>query len=183
MRISLGVGCLLLGVGVGLGRESVVRIDPEHAGVIYRRFTEGTDVSMTMDEGLHFIAPWSKVFSYDLREQKMERVVTGLSKDGLWFAGKVEVRIRLTRNGLGFLHKSVGPDYAEKVVWPEVTACCRRMLGQFEQNELEAIPNELRQKVEREITDHLLSFGIVITAVRFEETWSAVKSEAKSVAG
>ena len=168
---------MLLGVGLGIGREGVVRIEPEHAGVIYRRFGNGTDMEETMGAGLFLVAPWNKVFMYDLREQLVGVDVNGLSWEGQPSTVCVTVCFRLQQHRLGEFHKVVGPDYVAKVVNPEVIARCRSMLSEFTPNEFEAIAGERIEMIEREIADKLLSYGIVIEAIQFKGFVSAASSE------
>jgi hypothetical protein len=39
---------------------------------MFRPWTTGLDTSKTLQEGLHVIAPWNKVFVYDIREQSID---------------------------------------------------------------------------------------------------------------
>ena len=50
--------------------NSTVTINSGEAGVLYRTFNEGvvTD-EPPLGEGFHFVAPWNKVFVYEVRQQ------------------------------------------------------------------------------------------------------------------
>jgi regulator of protease activity HflC (stomatin/prohibitin superfamily) len=113
-----------------------VLIRPGQAGIIYRPFSGGTDITRTYDEGLHIVAPWNRMVVYDARVQQVPDDFRVLSSDGLEINIEVSIRFRPTRADLGLLHKHIGPDYVEKVVKPEVQSQFRFVLGQYRPEEI-----------------------------------------------
>lgn len=104
-----------------------------------------------MSAGRHLIAPWNEVSSYNLEEQRVEREVVGLTQNGNRVQWMVTVGFRPLEQDLGKLHQTIGPDYVERVVWPEVESHCRLIMGKFGQNELRDLPDEALEAMEREI--------------------------------
>ena len=51
--------------------KSTITIDSGYAGVIYKPFSNGVDTKTTYGEGFHLIAPWNKMFKYEVRQQEV----------------------------------------------------------------------------------------------------------------
>jgi regulator of protease activity HflC (stomatin/prohibitin superfamily) len=113
-----------------------VLIRSGEAGVIYRPLVGGTDIDETWGEGLQIVAPWNRLFIYNVRVQQVADAFTVLSADGLSVKIEVSMRFRPNRPDLGWLHKEIGPDYVEKVVKPEVQAQFRFVLGQYKPEQI-----------------------------------------------
>ena len=79
--------------------KSTITIDSGQAGVLYKTFGGGvvTD-EPPMGEGFHVVAPWNKVFIYEVRQQEVFEKMQVLSSNGLeikldasaWFEPKRE---------------------------------------------------------------------------------------------
>lgn len=121
--------CLVL--GAYFFNRIFINIYPGHSGVLWKRFHGGTDMQFVYNEGLHIIPPWDKMYIYDIRIQQLPFSFEALSKDGLPITFEVTVRYRPERLNLPFLHKTVGPDYLEKVVKPEVQAHVRKVVANY----------------------------------------------------
>lgn len=120
----------LLIASVLLWSRIVVSIRSGEAGVLYRFFS-GTEMEQIYDEGVHLLWPWDRMFIYDMRLQTREREYSLLTSSGLPVKLNVAVRYRPDIRMLPLLHVSVGPDYLEKVVFPETEAVLRRAVGQY----------------------------------------------------
>ncbi|WP_136807576.1 prohibitin family protein [Desulfosediminicola flagellatus] len=108
-----------------------INIYPGHAGVLWERFHGGTDMKFVYDEGLHIIPPWNIMYVYDIRNQHRPFEFEALSKDGLPIHFDVSARYRPDKEKLPLLHKTVGPDYVEKIVKPEVQAHLRKVVANY----------------------------------------------------
>ena len=120
----------LLIASVLLWSRMVVSIRSGEAGVLYRFFS-GTEMEQIYDEGVHLLWPWDRMFVYDMRLQTKEREYSLLTSSGLPVDLNVAVRYRPDIRMLPLLHVAVGPDYLEKVVFPETEAVLRRAVGQY----------------------------------------------------
>jgi regulator of protease activity HflC (stomatin/prohibitin superfamily) len=113
-----------------------VKIGPGEAGVIYRLFSGGTDVTKVYEEGLRVVFPFNTMYIYNTRVQQVANKFIVLSQDGLAIEVEVSIRYRPQEGQLGLLHKNIGPDYVEKVVVPEVQSSFRFVLGQYKPEEI-----------------------------------------------
>ncbi|MEX2455551.1 MAG: prohibitin family protein [Rhodospirillaceae bacterium] len=122
---------ILFGIGlIFLWSRVVITIRSGQAGVIYH-WVSGTNLDRLYGEGLHLIWPWDRMHIYDVRLQTREREYTMLTQGGLPVKLLVAVRYRPDISMLPLLHVTVGPDYLEKVVFPETAAALRRAVGQY----------------------------------------------------
>lgn len=146
---------------VYLANRIFILIGPGEAGVLFHRLTNGTDTRRVYGEGMSIIAPWNKMFIYNVRVQERANVVEALSSNGLTITVSVSLRYYPDYSNLGILHQKVGPDYAEKVVIPEVTAGVREVIGRYRPEELytlktSAISEAIIQNVVRAVSDKFI---------------------------
>ncbi len=152
------IGTVLLFVIIYLSSSIFVTIQSGEAGVLYKKFGEGTVTDRYYGEGFHIIAPWNKMYVYDVRTQQENEVMEVLSKNGLTIKLEISFRYSPQVDMLGRIHKELGKNYAEKVVFPEIRSSARKVIGSFDPEELysskrdfiqEAIYEETKANVER----------------------------------
>ena len=128
-------------------------------GVFWKRFS-GTQIDVIYQEGTHFILPWNKLFIYDLRIAKLDHTVPVLSTDGLEINVEVAIRFRPEPKTLPQLHQGVGPDYAERIVVPQVVSAVREVIGKYRPEQLYTLRTD-------DIHQQLLSRAAVQTREHF----------------
>lgn len=137
-RVQACMLLLLVALTVGLvvlWDRVVVSVKSGEAAVLFRYFS-GTEMETIYGEGLHVIWPWDQMHVYNLRLQTQERDYNLLTKGGLPVKLNVAVRYRPDMRMLPLLHVTVGPNYLEKVVFPETEAVLRRAVGQYAPEEV-----------------------------------------------
>lgn len=134
---------------------------PGEAGVLWERFLGGTNLSYTYHEGFHFVAPWNRMYVYNVRLQQTPHKVVALCKNGLPVEIEVSIRHRPSEGKLPLLHTVVGPEYINVVVKPEIEAHVRAVVSQFDPAELYTsegyILNLIVQGAASEITQRYIS--------------------------
>jgi regulator of protease activity HflC (stomatin/prohibitin superfamily) len=118
--------------------KMVVTIPVGHEAVIWRRLS-GTDLTKVFPEGTQLVWPWNIMTVYDLRLQRLDLTIPVLSTDGLEIPIAVSVRYHPDAKTLPLLHTTVGPDYAQRIVIPEVTTAVREVMGQYRPQQLYTI--------------------------------------------
>ena len=88
------------------------------------------------EEGLHIIAPWDKLFIYDLRLQSTTETINAISKDGVNVTAQINVRYQLAHRAVAVLHKFIGPQYLETVIDPEVGSVAREVISKYTAEEV-----------------------------------------------
>ncbi len=138
------VGLLLL---IVLWPLIIYNVPSGHVGVMWYRFFGGTVTKpdSTLAEGFHIILPWDKIFIYDARLQKISEDVNGLSVDGLTVSVSISSRFVIDSKYAGFLHKSIGPNYADSLMRPELRT---KVLTYISENEAEDLYSTRRSQVQ-----------------------------------
>ncbi|MBF0153447.1 MAG: prohibitin family protein [Magnetococcales bacterium] len=113
-----------------------ISIHSGEAGVLYRRFGEGTVIDRVFEEGFWILWPWNNMTIYDMRVQAIKHDFTVLSADGLPIHLMLLIRYQPEYATLAVLHQRVGVDYVNKIVVPTVESVIRRSIGRFRQEEI-----------------------------------------------
>jgi regulator of protease activity HflC (stomatin/prohibitin superfamily) len=99
------------------------------------------------EEGLHLMAPWNRLFLYDLRLQSATQTYNAISKDGVSVTVQINVRFQLLHNSVAVLHKFIGPEYFATVVSPEIGSQARQVISQYTAQEVYRSREEIQEQV------------------------------------
>jgi regulator of protease activity HflC (stomatin/prohibitin superfamily) len=144
----------------------VITVPSGHVGVLWYRLIgfdpacwcfagRGTvlDPRELKEEGLHLIAPWNKLFIYDLRLQSTTQTVNAISKDGVSVTAQINVRYQLLHRSVAVLHKFIGPAYVQSVIIPEIGSQAREVISKYTAQEVytsrDKIQDEIRINAQR----------------------------------
>ncbi|ROT45761.1 prohibitin family protein [Pusillimonas sp. NJUB218] len=130
--------------------DSVVQTTPVgHASVLWHRFPIGGQSSVgPLREGMHFIQPWDRFYTYDLRLQTKDEDFQVVSKDGLHFNISLTIRWRIIRHNLVILNQTMGPNYVDKLLVPKVGWAARRVVANYS---AEALFTSKRTEVQEQL--------------------------------
>ena len=129
-NVLLGTLTFLL-VFLFFAERIVIFVNAGESAVLFKRFRGGTQLDRTYGEGLHVIMPWDQMQVYTVRIQHETKQFEVLSANGLKILVDASIRYRPILENLPYLHQNVGPDYAERIVFPEVEAVVRQIFGQY----------------------------------------------------
>jgi regulator of protease activity HflC (stomatin/prohibitin superfamily) len=151
---------VMLLVGVVLWPYMVITVPSGQVGVLWYRFLgfdaycfclvdRGTVLNPRelREEGLHIIAPWNRLFIYDLRLQSKSETYHAISKDGVSVIAEINTRFQLLHNSVGVLHKFIGPDYFETILSPEIGAQAREVISRYTAQEVYTSRDKIQQEV------------------------------------
>ena len=102
-----------------------------------------------MGEGFKIIAPWNKVYLYNVKQQEFfEGNMQVLSSNGLEISLDLSVLYQPDYTKLGLLHKTKGENYVNIVLIPQIRAVARSVVGRYTPEQLystkrDAIQNEI----------------------------------------
>ena len=112
--------------------KSAVTIDSGEAGVLFKTFGEGVVVDEPpMAEGFHIVAPWNKVFVYEVRQQELFEKMKVLSSNGLEIQIDASAWYEPVYSQLGNLHQSIGTDYLQRVIQPAIRSAASSVIGRY----------------------------------------------------
>jgi len=135
-KIAMPFVVLIIIVVIVLSK-STLTIGSGQAGVLYKTFGGGVVTDQApLGEGFHIIAPWNRVFIYEVRQQEIFEKMQVLSSNGLeikldasaWFQPKYE--------SLGVLHQQKGEKYIQRVLMPAIRSAARSVVGRYTPEQL-----------------------------------------------
>lgn len=127
-----GVAIAIIAASVGVG---CVRVDTGHRGVLFK-WIGGTQTDQVYAEGVHLVAPWNRMYLYDVRVQDRLETVQILTSNGLSVGLEVSVRFSLRQSDLPQLQMDIGHGYYEKIVKPVLRSEIRKIVGNYTPEEL-----------------------------------------------
>lgn len=117
--------------------KSAITIDSGEAGVLYKTFDGGVVTDQPpLGEGFHLIAPWNKVFVYEVRQQELFEKMKVLSSNGLEIQIDASAWYEPVYKDLGNLHQSLGQDYLQRVIQPSIRSAARSVVGRYTPEQL-----------------------------------------------
>lgn len=157
--VYMGGLVMLLGVAV-IWPRMFITVPAGHRGVLFRTFHGGSVVDRTWDEGLHVIMPWDHLTLYETRVIEADLTFSLLTKDGLELEISSAVRYRPVVEMLGVLHQSVGPDYFQRIVSPDIQADLRHTVGDRTAYELYSTEGDILQEARLSAAEQLAKQNI-----------------------
>ncbi|MGC6430740.1 MAG: prohibitin family protein [Jejuia sp.] len=117
--------------------KSAVTIGSGEAGVLYKTFGGGvvTDEA-PMGEGFHIVAPWNKVYIYEVRQQELFEKMRVLSSNGLEIQIDGSAWYQPVYEDLGKLHQTLGENYLQRVIQPAIRSAARSVVGRYTPEQL-----------------------------------------------
>ena len=149
--------------------KSSVNIGYGQAGVLFRTFGGGvvTD-GPPLGEGFHIIAPWNKVYVYNVKQQEVfEGNMQVLSSNGLEIKLDVSVLYQPKYDELGLLHKTKGENYVNVVLIPQIRAVARSVVGRYTPEQLystkrDAIQKEIFEETQKNVKSQYIQLNAVL---------------------
>ncbi len=148
--------------------KSAITINSGEAGVLFKTFGVGvvTD-EPPLGEGFHIVAPWNKVYVYEVRQQEVFEKMQVLSSNGLeikldasiWFEPKSEL--------LGKLHQEKGEAYIQRVLLPTIRSAARSVVGRYTPEQLysskrDAIQTEIYEETKKIVEGQYIQLNEVL---------------------
>lgn len=110
---------------------------PVDAGQIGVRTQFGKVTENSVEPGLHFVNPiGGRIIKYWVREDKVELQTPVYTKDMQQANILAAFTYALNKDGVGFVHQTYGPQYADRVVYPKVVSAFKDVIGTIEAAEL-----------------------------------------------
>jgi regulator of protease activity HflC (stomatin/prohibitin superfamily) len=159
------IGLIVL---VILFAKSAVTINSGEAGVLFKTFGEGVVVDEPpMGEGFHLVAPWNKVFVYEVRQQELFEKMKVLSSNGLEIQIDASAWYEPVYNDLGNLHQSLGQGYLQRVIQPAIRSAARSVVGRYTPEQLysskrDAIQDEIYEETKKILDNQYVQLNEVL---------------------
>jgi regulator of protease activity HflC (stomatin/prohibitin superfamily) len=154
-------------IGVVLAPFMLVTVPSGYVGVLWKRFGGGTvlDPHKLKAEGMRITLPWNVVFLYDLRLQSATETYNAISRDGISLRATINIRFRLKREAVPQLHQSVGPDYIQSLIEPEIGNRMREVIAEYTAEDVYStkrteVQEKIRQRAEAMMGEKMMTGGV-----------------------
>ncbi|MCM4163132.1 MULTISPECIES: prohibitin family protein [unclassified Arenibacter] len=148
--------------------KSAVTIASGQAGVLYKTFSGGvvTDEA-PLGEGFHLVAPWNKVFIYEVRQQEVLEKMQVLSSNGLEIKLEASAWFEPKREFLGKLHQEKGTEYIQRVLLPTIRSAARSVVGRYTPEQLysskrDAIQQEIYEETQKIVDGQYIQLNEIL---------------------
>jgi regulator of protease activity HflC (stomatin/prohibitin superfamily) len=154
-------------IAVVLAPFMLVTVPSGYVGVLWKRFGGGTvlDPHKLKAEGMRITLPWNVVFLYDLRLQSVTETYNAISRDGISLTASINIRYRLKRESVPELHQSIGPEYVEALVVPEIGNRMREVISEYTAEDVYStkrteVQDKIRKLAESSLGEKMMEGGV-----------------------
>lgn len=166
----LFIGIVALLLFAVLSNTTFLTIDPGERGVLFKRFSGGLEKDNIYKQGFHIVAPWNKMYIYDVRTNENYEEMEVLSKNGLTIIVQLSYRYQLEQDKIGYLHNEIGPEYLKKIIKPEIRSATREVIGKYLPEELYSTKREaIQEEIFQRAADNVRPNYIIMDAVLIRE--------------
>ncbi|CDF79187.1 prohibitin family protein [Formosa sp. 3Alg 14/1] len=148
--------------------KSAITINSGEAGVLYRTFDDGvvTD-EPPLGEGFHVVAPWNRVFIYEVRQQEIYEKMNVLSSNGLDIKLEASAWFQPQFENLGKLHQEKSEMYKERILLPAIRSAARSVVGRYTPEQLysskrDAIQQEIFDETKSIVADQYIQLNQIL---------------------
>jgi len=157
---TLIVVCFIALVLLGVLLDCAYTVNAGERAIL---LTFGNPNMIPNSEGLHFKAPLiQSVVIMDIKTQKYEADLAAASKDLQDVATKIALNYHLDEGRVPEIYKSIGINYADKVIMPIEQETNKAITAQYTAEELITKREEVRTKMRDALIEKLVSRGIII---------------------
>jgi regulator of protease activity HflC (stomatin/prohibitin superfamily) len=158
------IGLILL---LSFSNATFLTIEAGESGILFKRFGGGLEKETVYGQGFHIIAPWNKMYVYDVRIKEHFEQMEVLSKNGLTIKVDLSCRYNPIAQKIGYLHDEIGVQYLERILIPEIRSATREVIGKYLPEELystkrEAIQIEIFEQTSKAVNAKYLFLDAVL---------------------
>lgn len=165
ITIPVLVGVILLIIIIA---KSSVTISSGHVGVLYQTFGNGVVTDQPpLGEGFHIIAPWNRVFVYEVRQQELSEKMQVLSSNGLEIKLDASAWYQPVSSDVAKLHQEKGENYLQRVIQPAIRSAARSVVGRYTPEQLysskrDAIQTEIYEETKKILDNQYIQLNEVL---------------------
>lgn len=130
--------------------------------------TFGRIENVSLDAGIHFMAPWKKVVNMDNRTQKQSIEMPCFSSDIQEVNVIYTVNYQINKANAQEIYRTIGKEYFDKIVMPKALEAVKSVFAKYTAEALVASRAGLSKEIEAVLVDDLSKQNIQITATSIE---------------
>ena len=158
------IGIVIAATCITLG--CIRSVPTGHTGVVT---TFGKVENYTLDAGMHFMKPWSKVIKMDNRVQKHTETLACFSSDIQEVVVSYTINYQIDKANAMNIYKTVGIDYYGIVIAPNITEAVKEVTALYTAENLVNAREELSNKIETVLADRLVKYNIEVVNTSIED--------------
>ena len=119
----------------------------------------------------------------DIRLQSVTETYNAISRDGISLTASINIRYRLKREAVPQLHQSIGPNYVQALIGPEIGNRMREVIAEYTAEDVYSTKREEIQTKIRERAETKLGEKMMVGAQRAEiaRTWTTLLTRIPAV--
>lgn len=130
--------------------------------------TFGCIENVSLDAGIHFMAPWKKVVNMDNRTQKQSIEMPCFSSDIQEVNVIYTVNYQINKANAQEIYRTIGKDYFDTIVMPKALEAVKSVFAKYTAEALVESRSSLSKEIEAILVDDLNKQNIQITATSIE---------------
>ena len=148
--------------------KSTVTIGSGERGVLYKWIGGVETEGAPLGEGINIVAPWNKVFKYNVRQQELfEKKMAVLSSNGLEIQLDASVLYQAKSETVALLHQTRGESYLQSVIIPAIRSATRSVVGRYTPEQLystkrDAIQTEIFEETKKILDPQYIQLNSVL---------------------
>ena len=136
-----------------------------HTGIVT---TFGKVENYTLESGVHFINPFSRVIKIDNRTQKATAELSAFSSDIQEVSVNYTINYCIDKKNAQNLYKTVGLSYLDTVISPKVIEDVKTVMARYTAENLVSSRTEVAQAIEELLIRDLAKYNIQVVATSIE---------------
>lgn len=166
-RILFPVAIIVV-VIASLAISSIKIIDAGNRGVLLN--FGAVDISRSLEEGIHFVIPVrDDVVQMEARTQKIVEDTLSASKDLQDVRTQVALNYHIDPENVQVLYRTVGLDYANRIIVPAIQESVKQVTARFNAEELITKREIVKNEIEQQIKVRLADFNIIVDTISITE--------------
>ncbi|OFV79934.1 MAG: membrane protease subunit, stomatin/prohibitin [Acidobacteria bacterium RBG_13_68_16] len=157
-----GVGIVALLAALVAVSQVLTVIPAGHVGVVD---FFGTVSPVTLKAGINFVNPLARVFKFSVKTQEIKETMDVPSKEGLTVQLEISALFHLDPDKAAEVYKSIGPNYIEIILEPQVRSVVRGVTAGYEAKALYTSEREmLAEIIQKDLQKLVGPRGITVEA-------------------
>lgn len=160
--------CILFAVAMiaGFAVCSATTVPEGYVGVVVKWGKAQTEV---LTPGFYLTMPWTSIKKMDCRWQKYDVKTSAFSKDIQQVDVQMSMSYQLQKDGALSMYRTVGMDYADKIMLPRLLDALKSTFAKYSAEELVAQRQQISAAVYTLLRDELVNYSITIKEVAIED--------------
>ena len=157
----VSVVCILLAVAI-VGISCISTVPTGHTGILT---TFGRVEDKNLPEGMNFHAPWQSITTMTNKEQIFTEQNLCFSADLQEVAYTYTVKYSLLPSAAPTIYKTVGTDYFNILIKPQVNNAIKAEFGLVEAENMTELRTQLQAKINETVSTFASKYGIEVSVV------------------